>query len=156
MLAALSCFAAATAFTSGAGGAVDLTSVYSTRMAAAVFAHQYGTVWGYIEPGYRSQVKRSVWQRCVAHQLAQSRNVKIKRISVSGTRRLQSTLPLLGKVTLIDVSLQVLYTLPGEKSLNAGLLYAYWVKTKGKWYAVWLPTQYDAYKAGKCAQPGLY
>jgi hypothetical protein len=153
---AVLCLAGSAASAIGAGAADDLTSVYSGRLAKAAFSHQYRTVWNFIEPVYRNHVKQSLWQHCVAALVGQSGSIKIKRISVSGARRLPSTLPLLGKVTLVDVTLQVLYTLPGERTLQAGVLFAYWVRSKGRWYAVWLPTQYSAYKAGKCAPPSLY
>ena len=138
-----------------ARGATDLTALYSQRLAAAIFAHQYHVAWGYIAPQYRSEVKESVWKRCAAKFLAESKGDTIKHVTVAGSRRLRSTLPILGNVPLVDVSIQVLYTLSGSKTLQATLLSAYWTKTNGKWYAVWLPTQRRPTRPGS-AHPGLY
>jgi hypothetical protein len=139
-----------------APGATDLTALYSQRLAAAIFAHQYDVAWGYIAPQYRRQVKESVWKRCAVRFLAEAKGDTIKRVSVAGSRRLRSTLPILGPVPLVDVSIQVLYTLSGSKTLQATLLSAYWTKTNGRWYAVWLPAQLSAYKAGQCTPQSLY
>ena len=139
-----------------ARGATDLTALYSQRLATAIFDHQYDVAWAYIAPQYRKEIKESVWKRCAAMFVAESKGDTIKRVAVSGSRRLRSTLPILGHVPLVDVSIQVLYTLAGSKTLRATLLYAYWTKTNGRWYAVWLPTQLSAYKAGQCTPQSLY
>jgi hypothetical protein len=155
MFVAVLAMAAAT-LAGHAVASVDLTTVYSAKIAKAVFARQYNAVWNYIEPAYRATVKKSAWRRCEASLVKSTGSLRVSRISVANSRRLHSTLPVLGRVTLVDVSLQFLYTLPGEKKVQAGILSAYWVKTQGKWYAVWLPTQYSAYKAGKCSSTSLY
>jgi len=139
-----------------ARGATDLTALYSQRLATAIFAHQYDVAWSYIAPQFRKEVKEAVWKRCAVKFVAESKGDTIKRVTVSGSRRLRSTLPILGAVPLVDVSIQVLYTLAGSKTLQATVLYAYWTKTNGRWYAVWLPAQLTAYKAGQCTSQSLY
>jgi hypothetical protein len=153
----LAALAMATATLAGSAVAsVDLTTVYSAKIAKAVFARQYNTVWNYIAPAYRAAVKKSAWRHCEAALVRSTGSLRISRISVANSRDLHSTLPVFGQVALVDVSIQFLYTLPGQKKVQAGVLSAYWVKMKGKWYAVWLPTQYSAYKAGKCSSTSLY
>jgi hypothetical protein len=147
--------AAAAASVSAQGG-TDLTALYSKKLATAVFHRQYGDAWAFIAPQYRKQVKESVWRRCVGRFLAESNADTIKRIAVSGSRRLRSTLPVFGRVPVVDVGIQVLYTTPRSKTLQASLVYAFWAKSGGKWYAVWLPTQLMAYKAGQCSPESLY
>ena len=147
---------AALGFAAQSSAAVDLTTVYSQSIVKAVFARHYDTVWNFIDPAYRKDVNKTRWEHCVGNLVSQSQTYRLKSIEVSGTRRLQSDLPVLGRVVLIDVSLQVLYSLPGSHTLQAGILYAYWVKEKGKWNAVWLPSQLSAYKAGKCSPASLY
>ena len=155
-LAAVVALLGASGIPAPARGATDLTALYSQKLAAAIFAHDYDAAWGYIAPQYRSEVKESVWKRCAVKFVAESKGDTIRRVAVSGSRRLRSTLPMLGPVPLVDVSIQVLYTLSGSKTLQATLLSAYWTKTKGRWYAVWLPTQLSAYKAGRCTPQSLY
>jgi hypothetical protein len=147
---------AAVVFAGAGSAATDLPVLYSAEIAHAVFSKHYGQVWNYIEPGYRSSVNRARWQHCLGELVAASHSVRVERIAVSGARDLHSTLPLLGKVALVDVSLQVLYKVAGNKALQAGVSNAYWVKSGHRWYAVWLPTQYSAYKAGKCSPSSLY
>lgn len=139
-----------------AGGSTDLTALYSAKLADAIFNRQYDAAWGYIAPQYRQEIKETVWRRCVVRFLAETKGDAIKRISVSGSRRLRSTLPIFGQVPVVDVSLQVLYTLPRSTTLQASLLSAYWTKTGGKWVAIWLPAQLSAYKAGQCSPQSLY
>jgi hypothetical protein len=155
-LVAVVVLGAAAAVAGQAPAATDYPTLYSSEIAHAVFAQQYDKVWSFIEPGYRSAVKRASWQRCVGELVKASHGLKVKSILVAGARDIHSVLPLLGRVALVDVSLQVLYQQPPSKTLRAGLSYAYWVKSGRRWYAVWLPTQFSAYKAGKCSPSSLY
>lgn len=148
--------AAALILSAAATAAVDLTTVDSETIAKAVFSRHFSTVWNLIEPSYRKGVNETRWQSCVSELVHQSGTYDLKSVKVADTKRLHSTLPLLGSVVLIDVGLQVLYTEPGSKTLQAGELYAYWVKQKGQWHAVWLPSVLSAYRAGKCSPSSLY
>ncbi len=139
-----------------ARSATDLTALYSEKLATAIFNHQYDVAWGYIAPQYRREVKESVWKRCTVKFLAESKGDTIKRVTASGSRRLRSNLPIMGYVPLVDVTIQVLYTYPGSKTVQASVVSAYWTKTHGKWYAVWLPAQLSGYKAGQCSPQSLY
>ena len=69
---------------------------------------------------------------------------------VADSKQVPVVLPVLGKSTIRAVTLQVLFTSPAGNGLQIALEYAYWVKHKGKWSAVWLPETYDLYKSGKC------
>jgi hypothetical protein len=142
--------------TTRASGATDLTARYSKNLATAIFARRFGVAWNYIAPQYRAQIKKSVWRRCAVRFLAESKSDTIKRVQIAGSRRLPSTLPALGRVRLVDVSIQVLYTLARSHTLRATVVSAYWTKLKGKWYAVWTPPQLSAYKAGRCTPQALY
>jgi hypothetical protein len=148
--------AAALILSAAASAAVDLTTVDSETIAKAVFSRHFSTVWNLIEPSYRKGINEAHWQGCVSQLVRQSGSYDLKSVKVAVTKRLHSTLPMLGAVVLIDVGLQVLYTEPGSKTLQAGELYAYWVKQKGKWHAVWLPSELNAYRAGKCSPSSLY
>ncbi len=141
----------------GVDAAPDLTTLYSTNVAKAAFAGQYAKVWNYIEPGLlpgqRGEVDGPVrrgWPlpRDRPDQAASSWRIHASAWSTKILR--------FGNVRMIDVTVAVYYTLPHKKTLHVGLEHAYWVKVKGKWYAVWLPSQYSAYKAGKCSEPSLY
>ena len=79
-----------------------------------------------------------------------SPNVKIKSVRVADSRPVPISLSPFGKVKLRMVTLQVLFTSPASSSEQAALEYAYWLNSKGKWTAVWLPATFDLYKSGKC------
>src|SRR5579871_5374022 len=108
---------AVTLLPASARPATDPTSTLSQALADAVFAQRFAQVWDRIEPSYRARVARARWQRCVEGLVAQSRGYRVKSIRVAGSRRVPSTLPMLGRVTLVDVSLQVLYTVPASSAL---------------------------------------
>jgi hypothetical protein len=99
----------------GATRAVDLTTVYSQRLAKAVFARHYAAVWKYIDPRYQSVVREPHWKTCIAQLTKASSTYHIVSIHVSGARPLPTRLPVLGKVTMVDVSLQLLYRQPGSR-----------------------------------------
>jgi hypothetical protein len=115
----------ATATVAGQAQAATEPTLYWSEIAHAVLSKQYGYFWSFIEPGYRSAVKRAHWQQCVGALVKASHGLKVKSIVVAGARAMQSMLPRLGRVALVDVSLQVLYQRPPSKMLRAGLSYAY-------------------------------
>jgi hypothetical protein len=146
-------FVAATAPTEAA---VDLPSVFSVRLTKAVFAGDFDTVWSYLHPAYQKVVSRSRWGRCERQRLANASGIVVESVKLARVRRVPSHLPLLGAVVIEDVAVQILYRERGRTSLGVSIESAYWVKYKGHWRTVWLPSVYSAYKAGGCFQPALY
>lgn len=129
---------------------------YSVSLATAVFDRHYNAVWNVIDLTDRNAVSKASWTACVGKFVTDTAADRIVKISWAGTRHLPTTLPLLGHVQLQDIRLQVLYTSHGTKTLQATVLEAFWIEVHGKWVAVWIPAQYDAYKVGKCSPDSLY
>jgi hypothetical protein len=125
-----------------------IPSQYSTAVAKAAFTHNYATVWGYLHPSLQKAVSQSSWEGCQKKYPLASPGVKINSVKVADSKKLPVVLPLLGHTTMRVISLQVLFTTSGTE--QAALEYAYWVKYKGKWEAVWLPETFALYKAHRC------
>jgi len=125
-------------------------SKYSSIVAKAAFSHDYNTVWKYLNPALQSAVSQKHWTACQKHNPLSSSGVKIKSVRVADSRPLPATVPPFGPVKLRMVTVQVLFTSPASGSEQAAVEYAYWLNSKGKWTAVWLPSTFDLYKSGKC------
>jgi hypothetical protein len=125
-------------------------SNYSAIVAKAAFTHDYNTIWKYLNPTLQGAVSQKHWTACQKHNPLSSPNVKIKSIRVADSRPLPATVPPFGPVRLRMVTLQVLFTSPSAGGEQAAEEYAYWLNSKGKWTAVWLPATFDLYKSGKC------
>ena len=124
-----------------------------------MFAHGYGTVWSYLHPVYQKAVSEARWRACQRTNPVAAPGVKINKVNVADSRLVPVVLPLLGHKNIREVTLQVLFTSSASNGLQVALEYAYWVKEKGKWVAVWLAPTYSLYKSGQCdpaATRGLY
>ena len=129
-------------------------SAYSTAVAKAAFAREYGTIWGYVAPIYQKAVSESRWQACQKQNPVAPPGVKIKSVKVADSKSVPVVLPLLGQVTVRTVTVQIVFTRVGSGEQIA-LQYAYWIKNpQGKWFAVWLPAVYTKYKNGNCDAGG--
>ena len=60
------------------------------------------------------------------------------------------TLPLLGTVDVNDVTLAVTFRRGTEKAHRLSELDSLWVSNNGRWVRIYTPSEYAAYKAGKC------
>jgi hypothetical protein len=122
----------------------------SAAVAKAAFTHDYTKVWKYLHPSLQKAVKQASWQACQRRYPLSSPGVKIKSVRVADSKPTPFSLPLLGPQQVRTVTLQVLFTSPAAKGEQVALEFAYWVKDKGNWVAVWLPDQFNLYKSGKC------
>jgi hypothetical protein len=125
-------------------------SKFSQVVAKAAFTHNYDTVWKYLHPTLQKAVSESSWQACQKKYPLSSPGVKIGRIRVADSKPVPTVLPLLGKRKMRAITLQILFTAPGNGAQQVALEYAYWIQDKGNWKAVWLPDTYQLYKSGKC------
>src|ERR1051325_8272900 len=140
-------------------GPPKIPSDYSRAVAKAMFAHGYDTAWSYLHPLFQKAVSEARWRTCQRTSPVAPPGVKISKVNVADSRVVPIRLPLLGLKSTQQVTLQVLFTSSAGNGLQVALEYAYWVKEKGKWFAVWLAPTYELYKAGECGTPlarGLY
>jgi hypothetical protein len=125
-------------------------SKFSAIVAKAAFKHDYATVWKYLNTTLQGSVSQKHWTACQRRHPLSSPGVKIQSVKVADSKPVPITLSPFGQVKLRMVTLQVLFTSPAGGGQQAALEYAYWLNSKGKWSAVWLPDTYQLYKSGKC------
>lgn len=125
-------------------------SKYSAIVAKAAFKHDYNTVWKYLNTTLQGSVSQKHWTACQRKYPLSSPGVKIQSVRVADSKPVPIQLAPFGQVKLRMVTLQVLFKTPAASGTQAALEYAYWLNSKGKWTAVWLPDTYQLYKSGKC------
>jgi hypothetical protein len=125
-------------------------SKYSAIVAKAAFKHDYDTVWKYLNTTLQGSISQKHWTACQRKYPLSSPGVKIQSVKVADSKPVPVALPPFGQVKLRMVTLQVLFRSPAASGTQAALEYAYWLNSKGKWTAVWLPDTYQLYKTGKC------
>jgi hypothetical protein len=150
-----SCSSATAAASAAAGGCLvnpwpTDPSKYSAIVAKAAFSHDYATVWKYLNPALQGAVSQQSWQACQKRYPLSSPGVKITKVQVADSQVLPATVPPFGAVKLRMVTLQVLFHSAAASGVQGALEYAYWLNSKGKWTAVWLPATFALYKSGKC------
>jgi hypothetical protein len=114
------------------------------------FAHDYPRVWKYLHPTYQKAVSQSHWQACQKSHPAAPRNIKITRVAVAQANELPVDLSLLGHQNVQEIQVYVQYKTPALAGSQVAVLYTFWLKQAGKWQAVWLSDEYQAYKSGSC------
>ena len=114
------------------------------------FAHDYARVWGYLHPTYQKAVAQSHWQACQKSHPAAPRNITITRVAVAQANELPVDLSLLGHQNVQEIQVYVQYKTPALAGSQVAVLYTFWLKQGGKWQAVWLGDEYQAYKSGSC------
>ena len=114
------------------------------------FAHDYARVWNYLHPSYQKAVSQAHWQVCQKHHPAAPRNITITRVAVAQANELPVDLSLLGHQKVQEIQVYVQYKTPALTGSQVAVLYTFWLKQDGKWQAVWLSDEYQAYKSGSC------
>jgi hypothetical protein len=114
------------------------------------FDHEYARVWDYLHPTYQKAVSQAHWQACQNHHPAAPRNIKITRVAVAQANELPVDLSLLGHQNVQEIQVYVQYKTPALAESQVAVLYTFWLKQAGKWQAVWLSDEYQAYKSGSC------
>ncbi len=76
--------------------------------------------------------------------------ITVLDISAEGTQIVRAKLPLLGTTEVSDVTLAITYRKGAKGSSQLAELDSLWVAHKGRWVRIYTPTEYAAYKAGKC------
>jgi hypothetical protein len=120
------------------------------NIAKDAFAHDYPRVWSYLHPTYQAAVSREHWQACQVKHPAAPRNIRIGRVAVAQATELPVDLALLGRRNVQEIQVYVQYETPALTGKQVAILYTFWLKTRGKWAAVWLSDEFGAYKKGGC------
>ena len=101
-------------------------------------------------PTYQKAVPQSRWQACQKSHPAAPRNITITRVAVAQANELPVDLSLLGHQNVQEIQVYVQYKTPALAGSQVAVLYTFWLEQGGKWQAVWLSDEYQAYKSGSC------
>jgi hypothetical protein len=135
---------------SGAAAGPDDAAPLAKKIARDSFGHQYGAVWAFLHPAYRRAISRSHWHRCQRSHPAAPRDVTIRSVAIANVRELPVRLSLLGLRHVQAVELFVEFRTPALAGTQSAFLNTFWLRSAGRWRAVWPSDEYAAYKAGKC------
>jgi hypothetical protein len=112
------------------------------------FLHEYGRVWQLLHPRYQRVTTRAFWESCKRKKAPAGVNVKsIKAIdSYPDT----ITLPLLGRVRVEAVAIELRYTVAGSTNVQSANDTIYWVRYGKGWKGLWALSDYQAYSHHRC------
>jgi hypothetical protein len=111
-------------------------------------AGQYGRVWQTLEPRYRRVVPRPVWEACQRRNAKRLEGAQVSGVKVTDSYPDVITLPLLGRKHVVAVTSQATVEIAGQRRTVTGT--SYYAKVGGRWYALWQPETFRAYKARRC------
>jgi len=128
----------------------ELLRTLTEEVAWANIRGQYETVWQRLQlhPRYQRVTSRAFWESCQRKRArAQAR---VKWISIKGTSAYpaQITLPLLGSIPVVAVSVEAKVEYLGKRRTVRDTFY--WARADIGWYGLWDPETYRAYKAHRC------
>jgi hypothetical protein len=141
---ALALCAAASA-TAAASPAQRAVSVAKLSLGGTV-----GVQWDALHPKYKAVVSKAKFVSCERKAAGDVGKITVLHVAAEGTNVVTAKLPLLGSVAVNDVTLAVVYRKGAEKSSRIAELDSLWVSHRGKWVRIYTPTEYKAYKAGRC------
>jgi len=122
----------------------------AVRVAKTSFKGNQGAQWDTLHPKYKKVVTRARFVSCERKAAAAIGKITVLDISAEGTQVVHTKLPLLGTVDVSDVTLAITYRKGTKGSSQIAELDSLWVAHKGHWVRIYTPTEYAAYKAGKC------
>lgn len=131
---------AATA-TSGPGSIV-------LEVVSANLRGQYGKVWATLHPRYRKVTTRAFWEGCQRKIAADRAGVEFRSVKVIETYPDRVTLPVLGSVRVTAVTVEAKVEYLGKARTITDTVYV--TKVGSRWYGLWEPETYRAYKAKRC------
>jgi hypothetical protein len=118
---------------------------------ALVYANinaQYGAVWAYLHPRYQRVTTRAFWESC-KRKLAEKRGIEFFDVRAIDAYPDRVTLPLLGTIRVIAVTLQAKFV-DRQRELGTASDTHLLVRVGSEWKGLWTPEQYRAYEAHRC------
>ena len=109
---------------------------------------QYGKVWPLLHPRYQRVATRSFWEACQRKRARATAGVEWLSIRATDAYDDRVTLPLLGRVRVVAVSMEAKIDYLGTKRTIRDTVY--WMKGGDEWLGLWAPETYRAYKAHRC------
>jgi hypothetical protein len=122
----------------------------SVQATNAFFKGQWSTMWQLLDPRYRAITTEAKYRACKAKEAKTFPRLLIERVTATTTERGTYAFPLLGKIPVSVVTVQMFFRAPGDTATQTSLNTAYWTRYRGSWYALMVPSSYRAFKAGRC------
>jgi len=108
----------------------------------------YGKVWPLLHPRYQRVTTRAFWEACQRRRARQFAGVKWLSVKATGASADRITLPLLGSIPVVGVSVEAKIKYLGSTRTVRDTLY--WKLNGGGFASLWDPATYRAYKAHRC------
>jgi hypothetical protein len=115
------------------------------------FDRQFGRVWSALHPRYQRVVPRSFWEACKRSEVeGQLSTITMKSIRAVDSYADTITLPLLGRLHVRAVTLELKYTQASVAGTQTARDTQYFTQVGGEWKGLWDASTYSAYKARRC------
>lgn len=111
---------------------------------------QYGKVWSKLHPRYQRVTTRAFWESCQRKRDKDTAGLEVHSIKAIEEYPDTVTLPLLGRIKVRAVTLEMRYSHPllGNNRKQTDTVYA--VKWGSTWKGLWEPETYAAYAKRRC------
>ena len=138
------------AFSPGAGGATrgDDPRSLAVQVVKWNFLAQYGRIWELLHPRYQAVTTRTFWEACKRKNAPVG--IRMQSIKALGSYPDTITLPLLGRIKVTAVTLELRYTHPAIKGVQKAGDTTYWIRYHGTWKGLWRLADYQAYSHHRC------
>ncbi len=113
-------------------------------------AGNYAAGWEALDEADQAVVSKARFEACQAVSRKAAGNLHVTDVSENITTSATQAVPLIGTTFVYDVELIVTYSTHSKLPNGLTQLDLYFVPRKGKWVQVLTPSDYRAYKAGRC------
>ena len=142
------CLSLVFAGTVAASAKWELLKELQVRMTWANIRGQYGFVWPLLDPRYQRVTTRAFWEACQRKRARQTAGVKWISVKATAAYPDRITLPLLGSIPVVAVSVEAKIKYLGSTRTVRDTFY--WLNGDGGFTSLWDAATYRAYKAHRC------
>jgi hypothetical protein len=110
---------------------------------------QYGLVWRKLHPRYKTVTTREKWESCQRRRANDTADVEWLSIRATHSYADRLRFPLLGRtrVAAVTVAARIRSPLLGTRTITDTV---YYTRIGTRWYGIWEPETYNAYRRGRC------
>jgi hypothetical protein len=148
VLVVVLCLSLATGGNVGASAKYEDLKRLQVALTWANIRAQYGKVWPLLHPRYQRVTTRAFWEACQRKRAKKTAGVEWLSVKATDAYSDRITLPLLGSIPVVAVSVEARNEYLGTKRTVRDTLY--WTTLKWKWVVLWDRATYRAYKAHRC------
>ena len=142
------CLSLVFAGTVAASAKWELLKDLQVKMTWANIRGQYGFVWPLLNPQYRRVTTRAFWEACQRKRARQTAGVKWISVKATDAYPDRITLPLLGAIPVVAISVEAKFTYLGSTRTVRDTFY--WLNGDRGFTSLWDPATYRAYEAHRC------